>query len=101
MEGERRGGQGRTHEHDEAVPVGRAALELDHLLVWGAQRAQEAARPAQPGAQRAQVGLAATKAHAAAEASCKGGNAQDVTSRQERSLLPHLLEPAVTAVSKC
>lgn len=50
MEGERRGGQGRTHEHDEAVPVRRAALEPDHLLVWGAQRAPGAARPAQPSA---------------------------------------------------
>lgn len=67
--------RGHTHEHDEAVLVGRVALVPHHLFVWGAHCAIAVAGTAHFGAQLAEVGLAAAEAHAAAETSCRGGKA--------------------------
>lgn len=88
-EAESRRGQGRTDQHDEAVLLRRAALVPDHLLVGRARRGEAAVPTAQAGAQPAQVRLAATKAHAAAEASCEGGKARGVTSSRETARPRH------------
>lgn len=60
---------GHTHEHYEAMLVGRVSLVPHHLLVWGTHRIVAAAGAVHTGAQLAEVRLPAAKAHAAAKTS--------------------------------